>query len=114
MPRCFATRVESPDNGRQSLERRIPETGDFKLSDKPGQNRIGLNAVIFDGWMEGQLAVEISGSESDLLDPDDQLPRFRRTFTGSPEAWLGSYGPRAPLAPEDLGEWSIEYRIDRG
>jgi hypothetical protein len=110
----FATRVESPDNGRQSLERRIPETGDFKLSDKPGQNRIGLNAVIFDGWVEGQLALEISGSESDLLDPDDQLPRFRRTFTGSPEAWLGSYGPRTPLAPEDLGEWSIEYRVERG
>ena len=25
-----------------------------------------------------------------------------------------SVGPAAPLAPESLGEWSIEYRTERG
>ena len=86
----------------------------LKLSDKPGTNSVSVNAVIFDGWVEHQLALEILGTESDWLDPDDKLPTFRRTFTGSPEDWLGSYGPAAPLAPENLGEWSIEYRVERG
>jgi len=110
----FVSRAESSDNGGQSLERRFPSKGHFKLSDKPGQNRVELKAVIFDGWVEGRLALEIRGTESDLLDPDDELPRFRRTFTGNPDDWLRSYGPDAPLAPEDLRDWSIEYRIERG
>ncbi len=110
----FVSLAESSDNGGQSLKRRFPEKSHFKLSDKPGKNSVTLNAVIFDGWVEHQLALEILGTESDLLDPDDKLPTFRRTFTGSPEEWLGSYGPKASLAPESLGEWSVEYRIERG
>jgi hypothetical protein len=110
----FVTLAESSDNGSQSVKSRFPEKGHFKLSDRPGKNSAVLNAVIFSGWVESQLALEILGTESDLLDPDDKLPTFRRTFTGNPEDWLGSYGPTASLAPENLGEWSIEYRIERG
>ena len=83
------------------------------LSDKPGENELGLEVTIFDGLVKNRvLSITISGKELDTFDPDDVLNRYHRIFSGSPETWYGQYYPTNEyLDREDVGDWALWYRI---
>jgi hypothetical protein len=111
----FATKTYSPDNGGQLQQHRFPQTGVFKISDIPGRNDVELDSVIFEGYVENDLRIEIAGTELDTFDPDDVLGKYTRLFCGDPNRWYGAYGPddEKPIEPENLTSWEIWYRIER-
>jgi hypothetical protein len=110
----FAARVYTANNGGVLRQTRLPATGVFKVSDRPGRNVLELNQVIFDGYAADDLRVEIVGTEEDTFDPDDTVGKYTRLFTGSPERWFGEYGPNGePVDPEDMVAWKVWYRIER-
>ena len=69
----FFAKVWTPDNGGILTERVFPESGHFKLSDRPGGNEVVLDALLFEDWAEDTLAIQIGGVELDTFDPDDRL-----------------------------------------
>ena len=81
---------------------------------KSGQT-IAINRVVFEGFAEQDLAVRINAMERDLFDPDDNLGSYTRLFACGAESWLGSFGPvDEAIDPEDVGNWQLWYRIERG
>lgn len=111
----FYARAWTPDNGEQFVEEVFPRHGVFRLGDLPGGNRAELDAVLFDGWVEGELALEVGGVELDTFDPDDRLSTFKRVFTGDPSGWMGRYGPTGGrIDPQDPGGWQLWFRIEPG
>lgn len=110
----FNARIHSNNNGGILVETRFPESGVWHISDKPGQNRIPLDLPIFEGHIEDHLAVEIAGTEVDRLKADDHLHTYKRVFTGSPDSWVGNYGPGdEEIDPENVGNWRIWYKIEK-
>lgn len=111
----LSARVFSPDNGGQLRETRFPREGVFKVSDRAGKNELTLDAVVFEGFVSGELRVEVSGTERDTFDPDDVLGKYTRVFRGDPDEWYGAYGPgdERPIEPEDLLSWQVWYRVER-
>jgi hypothetical protein len=110
----FRARVHTRDNGGLSSELRLPQHGHYSISDTPGHNTVHLGVVLFEGFVEDHLAIELAGIEIDTFDPDDKLCPYRRVFEGPPERCLGSYGPRdEKIDPEDMGGWRLWYRIER-
>ncbi len=104
-------------NGEPSRRhmQRIPETGVLKISAAPGRNERVLNACLFDGLVAeaDRLELAILPLEKDTLDPDDPLVRFRRSFDGPPESWVGRYVPDdEPDDPERRKDWLLWYRIE--
>lgn len=111
------TAVVVPDNDRSRKQVvRLPERGVYHVSDKPGRNEILPEAVIFDGVVKNHsLSIMISGKEIDLFDPDDELTRYHRVFSGEPSKWYGEYAPTADyLNRRDVADWAVWYRIVRG
>ena len=95
-------------------ETRIPQDGQFEISDHPSWNKVNFDRVIFDGTVSGRLEIELVGEEVDSTSPNDQLELYRRTFTGDPSAWLGEHSPHdEDEDPESLADWRICYRIER-
>lgn len=94
---------------------RLPGNGVYKVGDKAGENDLQLQVTLFEGLVKnGSLAITIGGQEMDLFDPDDDLQRYHRVFSGRPETWLGSYQPADEyLDKEDVGDWALWYRIVR-
>jgi hypothetical protein len=108
----FKARVSSRDRGllRETM---FPSKGHYSISDKPGKNTVQLDLVLFEGFVEDQMTIEIIGVELDTFDPDDQLCPYRRIFTGAPGECLGSFGPGdEDIELEDLGDWKVWYRIE--
>jgi len=92
---AFIARVYSPDNGGQFFETNLPE------------DAITLDNPIFEGFIESKLVIEVASLTG-------RLCPYRRAHLGSPEVWLGRYGPQdEKLDLEDLGAWRIWYRIER-
>jgi hypothetical protein len=109
----FFTKVWTPDNGGILTERVFPGTGHFTLSDRPGSNEVVLEALLFEGWAESTLALQIGGVERDTFDPDDRLPPFKQVFRGDPYGWLGRYAPTGDAVDlHDVGGWKLWYRIE--
>ena len=111
------TSVIVPDNDETAKQvTRLPGSGVYSVSDKPGENDLQLGATLFEGVVKsGSLAITIGGQEMDLFDPDDELTRYRRVFSGNPETWFGDYRPTDEyLDKEDVGDWALWYRIVRG
>ncbi|HYU34803.1 MAG TPA: hypothetical protein VEW48_21855, partial [Thermoanaerobaculia bacterium] len=110
----FACRVFTSDNGGNESQTRLPQTGVFKISDRPGRNVVELNKVIFSGHAENDLAVEILAMERDKFDPDDSVGKYTRLFCAPAESWFGNYVPGdEPVDPESAPAWRIWYRIER-
>jgi len=110
----FGVRVYTANNGGLLQETRFPAQGEFKISDRPGQNMLNLNQVIFEGYAADDLRIEAIGVERDTFDPDDMIGKYTRLFCGAPESWLGTYGPNGEVIdPEDMLAWRIWYRIER-
>ena len=110
----FETRVRTRFGSGNEVRRRVPETGYFSVSDKPGCNVIDLGVEIFRGKASGELVVQIRGGEHDWLTRDDPLGVYTRRFEGAPEQWLGRYAPDdEPLDSEDVGLWRVTYRVER-
>ncbi len=109
----FRSRVES---GGKVEELRMPETGYYALSDKPGWNRLDkLNKVLFDGVAGDTLLIELTGEELDTLGGPDRLDTYRREFSGDPDTWVGHYEPadEGSADPENMKTWRICYDIVR-
>ena len=110
----FACRVFTSDNGGTERQTRLPQTGVFKISDRPGHNVLQLDKVIFSGHAENDLAVEILAMERDRFDPDDSVGKYTRLFCAPAASWFGSYQPGdEPVDPESAPAWRIWYRIER-
>lgn len=110
----FASRVYTSDNGGFERITRLPQQGVFKISGRKGRNVLDLNKVIFNGYAEHDLAVEILATEKDTFDPDDSVGKYTRLFCAPAESWFGSYGPGdEPVDPEEAAAWRVWYRIER-
>jgi hypothetical protein len=110
----LSCRVYTSDNGGRDQRTRIPETGVFKVSDKPGQNVIKLDREIFNGYVVGDLRVEVVATEEDLLDPDDTVGKYTRLFCEDVNRLVGEHRPGDErLDPEEMLAWRVWYRIER-
>ena len=110
----FTTQAHSRNNGGSIQEHRLPGSGHLAISDKAGRNIVRLDMSVFEGFVEDHLAIDVTGVELDTFDPDDNLCRYRRVFSGAPATFLGSYGPGdEKIEAEDLGDWRLWYRIER-
>lgn len=110
----FAARVYTANNGGRLQETRLPTQGVYKISDRPGQNMLELDQVLFEDYAADDLRIEIVGVEEDTFDPDDTVGKYTRLFSGPAETWFGSYGPNGEVVdPEDMLTWRIWYRIER-
>jgi FtsP/CotA-like multicopper oxidase with cupredoxin domain len=110
----FEARVRTSFGGGTEVSTRLPQTGHFHVSDKPGKNVIELDTEIFAGQAVGDLAIQVRGGEEDWLTRDDPLGNYTRQFKGDPKHWLGQYRPGdEALDEEDVGLWRISYRIER-
>lgn len=111
------TSVVEPDNDHSRKQvTRLPASGVYHVSDKPGKNEITPGVTIFKGVVKNRsLSITISGKEIDFFDPDDKLKRYHRVFSGDPATWYGEYFPTDEyLDREDVGDWAIWYRVTRG
>lgn len=111
------TSVIVPDNDDSRKQvTRLPARGVYHVSGKPGENEIRLEVTLFDGIVKNRsLCISISGKEIDFFDPDDELNRYHRVFSGDPDTWYGQYYPSDEyLDREDVGDWALWYRIVRG
>lgn len=110
----FNARIHSENNEGILVETRFPESGVWRISDKPGHNRVPLDLTIFEGYIEDHLAIELAGTEVDKLKADDQLETYKRVFSGPPETWIGTYGPGdEEIDPEHVGNWRVWYEIEK-
>lgn len=109
----FTAVVMPDDDASRKQVTRLPSQGVYKVSDKPGENSISLGVTLFEGLVKNRaLSITISGKEIDLFDPDDELNRYHRVFSGNPESWCGQYSPSDEyLDQEDVGDWALWYRI---
>lgn len=106
----FQARIHT---NKETKQIQFPKKGHYKISDKPTKNVVKLNLPIFEGYVDDYLGLEISGIEKDTFDPDDKLCTYKRVFKGTPDSWMGSYGPgNEKVEFEDLGDWKVWYRIE--
>lgn len=107
----FKVRVSSRDRGVLQ-ETNIPKEGYFLITDDPSWNRRVLNEVVFEGEVSDHLEVEITGEELDV-GRNDELPTYRREFTGPPSDWVGLYEPSGEeqVDPERMKEWWVFLEI---
>lgn len=115
----FSSRVASDGAGRVQ-ETRFPSEGYYEISDHPAWNKLNLDKVIFEGEVDQKLTVELMGEELDTLSANDQLDHYRREFAGTPDSWVGAYGPGddrppspSPGDPENMSNWRVNYVIER-
>ena len=113
----FTTRV-SAAGGVKQLQ--FPEQGHYDISDHPAWNKVVLNRTIYEGEPGDRMVIEMNGEELDTLSANDQLDSYRREFTGTPQSWVGWYGPgdddppdANPTDPENMSNWRICYIIER-
>jgi len=109
----FVARVWTPDNGGILNETVLPARGHFSLSDRPGQSDVEVDAVLFEDWVEGTLAIRIGGVELDTFDKDDRLTPFHDVFRNDPASWFGRYAPTGDAVdPLNLDGWQLWFRVE--
>ena len=111
----FSSKVSSQNQGGIVHESRFPEEGSWKISDHPRKNRVKIDVEIFNGNVEDHLVVELVGEELDKVTASDFLDHYSREFSGSPQSWVGLYGPGPEVEgvgpPESMGNWRVWYEI---
>jgi hypothetical protein len=111
---AFRVRVHTPSNGGITRETRLPASGVYRVSDRPGRNVLELNAEVFRGYAAGELWIEIVATEQDKFDPDDLVGKYTRVISGPPDTWFRQYGPGDQVVePEDMISWKLWYRVER-
>ena len=109
--------VHFNNNPNRKRRIRIPDTGHLKISDRPGRNIVQLDTVIFEGFVgaSDDMAITILPEEQDLFTCNDNLVRYRRSFTRPPEHWVGCYAPDDEEPAQDaerMADWRLWYRIE--
>lgn len=111
----FVATIGAGENGRVT-KTHLPEKGHLTISSSFAQNKVTFDKVLFEDDVRDSLTIEVTGEEVDLLTKNDQLPTYRREFSGSPEAWIGWYGPGDDTPgedPENLKSWRLCYVIEK-
>lgn len=115
----FTVRISGGDPERELAEVKLPKSGHYEISDRPGWNRMSFDETLFEGEVSDRLVVAFEGEELDQLSANDQLDRYSRVFEGPVTTWLGSYWPgedigtKAAADPENMSNWRIGYTIER-
>ena len=110
----FVATISAGENGRVAKVH-LPEKGYLTISSSFAQNKVTFDQVLFQGEVRDFLSIEIAGEEVDLLSKNDQLPPYRRVFSGAPSSWIGWYGPGDDTPcddPENLKSWRVCYVIE--
>jgi hypothetical protein len=107
----FRARVRTSNNGQVEQVTQLPQTDGFHV---PDSGVLDINRVIFDGYAQDNLVVEIAGAEKEIFDPSESIGRYVRIFDCAADRWFGSYAPGDEVVdPEDVGMWRVWYRIER-
>jgi hypothetical protein len=109
------TRVRTDDNGMIEQRHVLPAEGAYPLSGSASTTVLSINAEIFRGYVEDDLAIQIKARE-ETCGEKHALPlcRYRRLLTGPVTSFLGYYRPNdEPIDPENVGAWEVWYRIER-
>jgi hypothetical protein len=108
------TRVRTEDNGIIEQRHTFPKCAPgYVLNSTATTDIIHINAEIFRGYVEDDLAVQIAASEVSRHERE-AFCRYKRTFAGPTESFLRSYRPNdEPIDPEIVGGWEVWYRIER-
>lgn len=111
----FKAKLSSDNRGGITKEINFPEEGFYEVSDHPAWNKVVLNKVLFEGEVDDHLVVELMGEELDTMSANDLLDHYKRVFTGSPDQWVGWYGPGDERSgdPENLSNWRVCYEIEK-
>jgi hypothetical protein len=116
----FTTRVATENGGGFVQEMKFPEKGHYDISDHPAWNKVILNRTIFEGSVADHLVVELRGEELDTFSANDHLDLYRREFRGTPDQWIGWYGPGDdsaadinPADPENMSNWRVCYVVEQ-
>ncbi|HUF13476.1 MAG TPA: hypothetical protein VMN78_10280 [Longimicrobiales bacterium] len=110
----FVATVSAGENGRV-VKTPLPQKGYLSISSSFAQNKITFDQLLFEDEVADSLTIEIAGEEVDLLSKNDQLPSYRRSFSGKPSSWIGWYGPGDDTPgddPENLKSWRVCYVIE--
>jgi photosystem II stability/assembly factor-like uncharacterized protein len=108
------SKISFNEDEHRNIYRSIPLDGIMKISDKPGKNEKTLGICLFDGYVgeSDQLSLSIFPTERDTFDPDDPYTPFIYHFEGSPETWVGSYGPdHSHHDKEKMQDWMVWYTV---
>jgi len=107
---ALASRVITDDNGGISQKWTPEKDGLIEIA-KPNEPA-RMERVIFDGYAEDDLEIEILLARKDKQ-TGTYCP-YRRSFACDPDHWLGQYGPGGEAFDfENLGSWKVWYRIER-
>lgn len=114
----FTARVTTRSGGGENVtETKLPRQKKFyRIMESQAWNRLTLDETLFEGVVDGdEMEVEILGEEVDLLKKNDELEPYRRTFTGPPSSWIGSYRPGDEGAddPERMKSWWVFLDIEK-
>ena len=110
----FVATVSAGENGRV-VKTTLPEKGYLSISSSFAQNKVTFDQTLFEDEVGNALTIAIAGEEVDMLSKNDQLPAYRRSFSGSPSSWIGWYGPGDDTPgddPENLKSWRVCYVIE--
>ena len=108
----FTTRVST---GGQVVENRLPEEGQWEISDHPSRNKVDkIDLVLFEGELGETMTVELLGEEVDPVGANDHLETYAKDFTGPAETWIGRQAPgdEGSDDPENLSNWRICYDVE--
>jgi len=112
----FAAEVTFAGHPARGRRVRIPERGILKISDKPGQNIVTFNEILFEGLVPlgDEMTLRLMAIERDVVTKDDRFTRYHRVFRGAPDRWAGGYGPDDEASdPESMSDWRVWLRIER-
>ena len=98
-----------------SHETQFPEEGHYSLSDKPGQNYVTLNKILYEGEADEHLIVELYSEEIDLMSANDEFDHYVREHRGPVDDWVGIYEPADEGSgdPEAMSNWRISHIIEK-
>jgi hypothetical protein len=110
----ITTRIRTEDNGITEQRHALPEHAPgFKLNGTATTDVVHIGTEIFRGWVEDDLAVEISAAEVRAYE-GEALCKYKRVFSGPVESFLRNYRPNdEPIDPEVMGSWEVWYRVER-
>lgn len=107
---ALVARVTSTNTGGIGNTTRLPETGYYKVEERPDGFAIEVNKEIFRGSVKDNLLVEIFSGENEEV---KHLCYYKRQFKNKAEGWIGTYRPGDEKRdPENVGDWQVWYSIE--